>query len=210
MGRPRGVIAKALPTGGQPILAAATEILAEERGHAEQTGDHIPLLLSLTRFANATLDPKRARAWADEAVEWGRSDPQAWLALVEAHMRQPDISAAIETGFIASDLFPDDFYLMDAIGTALRHAGRLDEAEELFRHSLETSDGLAEKSWDGLGFVLGSDGSGLMRPARTIGRRASVSPRTRCSGLNSSTLTSCRTSPSPMRRRRCSTRRIRF
>ena len=125
----------------QTALPEAEELVKAERRYAEKTGDSFPLCRSLTRFANDICEkyPEQAVRWAEEARLWEPWNAYPWTVLIKAirQDRTRSDDSALNVAWEAIERFPDDLYARSGLAEVLKEAGRLREAEEVYRETIE-------------------------------------------------------------------------
>jgi tetratricopeptide (TPR) repeat protein len=154
-------------------LEVAERMLAEQRQHAETTGEHDPLVRSLCYFASSawTWDAERATQWAEEAREWQPGESITWTSLVRALLLAGRHVESADVGWAAIDRFPGDEIPWNELGASLIEAKRFLEASEVYAQAVERFPH-APRPWRGLGDVLRQ--AGRYDDAEDLYRRALV------------------------------------
>ena len=117
----------------------AEALVAEERSHAEATGNSDPLMRSLVRFAQtiAEADPTRGEAWCDEARRWEPWNPYGWTVGTRCSLASGNRAKALELGFAALRAFPENPFAYVALCSALIRTRNHLEWEEVSRSAHE-------------------------------------------------------------------------
>lgn len=131
----------ALERGRVVAIREAETLLAEQEHHAQISGDTLSTVLSLMRFARSIWewDPQRAVQWADRARIWEPENIFLWMTLVQALLRAQGPSAALLVAWEATVRFPESSIARTGLAETLKTAGRLQEAEEVYREAAERS-----------------------------------------------------------------------
>ncbi len=118
-------------------LQAAEELLAEEERFAEVSGDSYSLVRSLCTFASASRQtlPRQAVQWADTARRWEPWDAYSWTTLVKALAEWKGAEAALTLAWASVERFPENATARTGLAEVLKAAGRLEEAEQVYREA---------------------------------------------------------------------------
>jgi tetratricopeptide (TPR) repeat protein len=129
------LLAEARPRTVGKVDTRIQELLVREREYAGLSGDTVPIVLSLTRFARhfERSDPGYAVRLANEAVVWQPLDPYTWVALVRANRAFNNAESAIDAGFRAVRRFPGLTAPWTELGLSLRDSARFVRAEQVLR-----------------------------------------------------------------------------
>lgn len=143
----------------EALDADVDDFLTRERDYAERTGDLLPIVLSLVRFARhyERGNPDRAVQLASEAIDWQPLDPYAWVALARANRASQDYPSAIDAAFRAIRRFPGRTAVWTELALSLRAADHLRRAEQILRVAFHRfpSD---ERLCDAFAFILRRQG----------------------------------------------------
>ena len=153
-------IAASLRASDFPAISDAEKLLAEERAHAEATGDSEPLVKSLCNFAGKLVAARAEKAirWADEARQWAPADPYTWTILFRGLQFRRQLDTAIEVSRETVSRFPENEVARNGLGEVLKSRGALEESESIYRETVSRfpNDVVAR---NGLGEVLKSRGA---------------------------------------------------
>lgn len=140
-------LSKALRAGVLSRLPEAKALIEEERRYAEATGDHYPLVRSLSSFAPGVTSscPKLALAWAEEAMRWAPNDAFTWTTIKDVLLRQRKLDRALRFAWVAWKRFPENVVVRNGLAEVLKAAGRYREAGEVYGETIETVSAEADR-----------------------------------------------------------------
>ncbi|GAB3830106.1 tetratricopeptide repeat protein [Dactylosporangium cerinum] len=122
-------------------LPGIHELLGEQREYTARTGNVYYLVRSLCQFssklANLRIHLVLATEWAEEARSVDPLNAHTWTTLIRCWQKRNVAEAAIGIGFEALDRFPDDAVVRNGLADVLKGAGRLGEAEAVYREGVE-------------------------------------------------------------------------
>lgn len=119
-------------------MEQAKALLREEERYALLYGESRNLGMSLRNFARSVWGrrPDLAVKWAEMAVRWEPWDAYSWTTLTQARLRASDTEAALALAWEAAERFPENDVARNGLAELLKEAGRLDEAEAVYRQAV--------------------------------------------------------------------------
>jgi tetratricopeptide (TPR) repeat protein len=132
-------LVSAVASGAVDRLADLERLVAEQKRYAEVTGDTYYVVRTLCSTASrlSRLRPDDAAHWAEEARGWEPYDPYTWNIVRTIFLRQHDLDRALVFAWIAWKRFPANAVAANGLAEALRAAHRYEEAERVYRDTVE-------------------------------------------------------------------------
>lgn len=120
----------------------AEAFLDQQRSYARKTGLTLNLVQSLHLFASRirNYDLNQAEIWVREELDWEPNNARSWSLLVDV-LRRDHPNRAWRIAWAVKDRFPFDPYVHTELAEVLKEQGRLAEAEEVYRQTLEDFPG---------------------------------------------------------------------
>lgn len=113
-------------------------LLAEQRVHAQRSGDSDPLRRTLCNASSRILRSQHRLAlkWAEEAAHVAPHDPFAWNTLVRVLMKSR-MARALAVAWMTWKQFPDNPVAHNGLAEVLKAMQRLPEAEQAYRAAVQ-------------------------------------------------------------------------
>ncbi|MEV0660628.1 tetratricopeptide repeat protein [Actinomadura luteofluorescens] len=135
------VITTQLSKQSSQAVTQAHRLLDEQRAFTAQTGATYNLVRSLCSFSSTLISNQTGQAalaarWADEARTLEPWNSYTWTIASRAWAAAGDEEVAISLGYETLDRFPEECIVRTVLAEVLKNAGRLPEAEAIYRDTI--------------------------------------------------------------------------